>query len=128
MVPRASPVQRALLHSQGGPLSGPFTTLPSHHSSGWSLTCSGFSCCVASTFLSHCPLASASVAVLSTALAITVPVVQGQGFWGGGFALESPVARISREDGVGVSANVFLRDLWLQVRQAVVSRKKRRPH
>ena len=55
----------------------------SPHSSGLSLTCSGFSCCVASTFLSHCPLASTGVAVLLTALAITVPVVRGQGFWGG---------------------------------------------
>ena len=86
----------------------------SPRSSGLSLTCSGFSCFVASTFLSQCPLALAGVAVNSTALAITVQVARGQGFWGG-FALESAVARICREAGARVSANVFLRDLDLPI-------------
>ena len=55
VVPRASPAKRALLRSKGGPLSGSLSPLcPSPRSSGWSLTCSGFSCFVASTFLSHC--------------------------------------------------------------------------
>ena len=53
VVSRASPAHRAMLRSQGGPLSGlPFTTLPNRRSSGSTLTCSECCCCVVFTFLS----------------------------------------------------------------------------
>ena len=56
---------------------------PSPPSTGSSLTCSGSSFLVAFTFLSHCPPASAGVAVHSTALATTAQVARGQGSLGG---------------------------------------------
>ena len=44
-------------------------------------------------------------------LAITALPAHGLGSWGGGFALESVVARVCREAGGRVSTNVLLRDL-----------------
>ena len=117
VVPRASAAQWALLHSQGGPLSGfPFTTLPFTPLQRSESPCSGFSGCVAFTFLSHCPLASACVAVLSTAFGHHRASCSRAGVPGRrGFAMESAVARVCREAGDRVSANVFLRDLDLPI-------------
>ena len=90
--------------------------LPITPSTGSSLTCSGSSFFVAFTFLSHCPPASAGVAVHSTALATTAQVAPGQGSLGGVASHWSLQWRAFwREAGASVSVNVFLRDLDLPV-------------
>ena len=108
-LPTLPPPQRALVRSQGGPLSSrPFVArLHDSPSSRPSLSV----CCssVVSTCPSPCPPATAGVAVHSTALAMRGCRVLGRR----GFAVESAIARICREGGARVSMNVFVRDLDL---------------
>ena len=89
---------------------------PCPRSAGSTLTCSGCSCCVVFTFLSHCLPALAGVAVLSTTRGHHRASCCRAGVLGRrGFALESAVARVCREAAARVSANVFLRDLDLPI-------------
>ena len=78
------PPQRAMVRSQGGPLSSkPFVCCPTSRltkfSSSLSMCCSS----VLSTCPSPCLPVTAGVAVHSTALATTGQVARSQGCWGG---------------------------------------------
>ena len=84
VVPRASPAHRAMLRSQGGPLSGlPFTTLPLSPLQRFDSHL--FRVLLLRRLHLPLPLSSAlaGVVVHTTALAITVQVARGQGFLGG---------------------------------------------
>ena len=115
VLPLVSHDERALLRSQGGPLAAlPFTAMPVSPQQRFDSDI--FRVLLLRRLSLPLPLSSilAGVAVLSTALAITVQVVRWQVCWGGGVcALESAAARVCREAGARVSTNVFLRDLDL---------------
>ena len=117
VVPRASPAHRAMLRSQGGPLSGlPFTTLPLS-------PLQRFDSHLFRVLLLrrlHLPLPLSSRACrcgrLLDCLGHHRASCSRAGVLGRrGFALESAVARVCREAGARVSVNVFLRDLDLPI-------------
>ena len=105
VVPRASPAHRAMLRSQGGPLSGlPFTTLPLS-------PLQRFDSHLFRVLLLrrlHLPLPLSSRHHRASCSRAGVLGRRG-------FALESAVARVCREAGARVSVNVFLRDLDLPI-------------
>ena len=100
-LPALPPPQRALVRSQGGPLSSrPFVCCPTSRLTKFSSQ--SFVCCssVVSTCPSLCLPVTAGVAVLSTALATTGQLARLPGVLGRrGFAVESAIARICREGG-----------------------------
>ena len=109
----------ALLRSQSGPGAGSFLSVPPTHWFGSIRRSSEWCCCAASVSPSPCPGVSADVAVSLTNFAIIVQLALKQGFLGGGgFVLESVVARVCREGGARVTTNMFVRDLDLDVPNA----------
>ena len=117
VLPRASPAHRAMLRSQGGPLSGlPFTTLPLS-------PLQRFDSHLFRVLLLrrlHLPLPLSSRACRCgrplDCLGHHRASCSRAGVLGRrGFALESAVARVCREAGARVSMNVFLRDLDLPI-------------
>ena len=113
LMPSLPVEKRVLLRSQSGPFSStPFVAFPTTKATTFDPQ--PFRVLILRpTFPSLCPLATAGVAVLSTALATTVQLAQWQGFLGEGGSHLRVQPRVCTGRQAPVRTNVMVRDLDL---------------